>query len=48
MAPQKFSTEQIIRLLLEVEVELADGQSNGVVCKKIGVTTAHRDAHYRE
>ena len=39
MARKKFSAEQIIRMLREAEVELAKGQSVGVVCKKLGVTT---------
>jgi len=38
MARKRFSTEQVIRLLREAEVELAKGKSVDVVCKKIGVT----------
>ena len=44
MARKRFSAEQIIRMLREAEVELAKGQSVGVVCKKLGVTT---NTYYR-
>ena len=44
MARKRFSTEQIIRMLREAEVELAKGQSVGAVCKKLGVTT---NTYYR-
>ena len=44
MARKRFSTEQIIRLLREAEVELAKGKSVDVVCKKIGVTA---NTYYR-
>lgn len=38
MARKRYSAEQIIRMLREAEVELAKGQSVGLVCKKLGVT----------
>ena len=44
MARKRFTTEQIIRKLREAEVELSKGQSVGVVCKKLGVTT---NTYYR-
>ncbi len=38
MSSRKHSTEQIIRKLLEAEVELAKGRSIREVCKQLGVT----------
>jgi transposase-like protein len=38
MARKRFSTEQIVRMLREAEVELSKGQSVEAVCKKLGVT----------
>ena len=44
MARKKYSAEQIIRMLREAEVELSKGQSVGLVCKKLGVTS---NTYYR-
>jgi putative transposase len=44
MARQRYSDEQIIRMLREAEVELAKGQDIGSVCKKLGVT---KNTYYR-
>ena len=38
MASRRFTAEQIIQKLREVEVALSKGQSAGQACKKIGVT----------
>ena len=38
MAKKRHTSEQIIRKLREAEIELAKGQSMGVVCKKLGIT----------
>ena len=38
MARKRFTAEQIIQKLREVEVLLSKGQSAGQACKKIGVT----------
>ena len=38
MARRRFTAEQIIQKLREVEVALSKGQSSGQACKKIGVT----------
>ena len=38
MARRRFTAEQIIQKLREVEVALSKGQSAGQACKKIGVT----------
>ena len=44
MSRKRYTPEQIIRKLREAEVELAKGQSVGVVCTKLGVTT---NTYYR-
>ena len=44
MAGKGYSAEQIIRMLREAEVELSRGQTDGAVCKKLGVTT---NTYYR-
>jgi putative transposase len=44
MARKRFSTEQIVRMLREAEVELSKGQSVEAVCKKLGVTS---NTYYR-
>ena len=36
MAKKRDTAEQIIRHLREAEVELAKGQTTGVVCRKLG------------
>ena len=38
MAKKRYTAEQIIRQLREAEVELAKGQTTGVVCRKLGIT----------
>ena len=38
MAKKRYTAEQIIRHLREAEVELAKGQTTGVVCRKLGIT----------
>ena len=38
MAKKRYTVEQIIRHLREAEVELATGQTTGVVCRKLGIT----------
>ena len=38
MARRRFTAEQMIQKLREVEVALSKGQSAGQACKKIGVT----------
>ena len=38
MVRKRHTPEQIIRKLRQAEVELAQGSTVGVVCKKIGVT----------
>ena len=38
MAKKRYTVEQIIRHLREAEVELAKGQTTGVVCRKLGIT----------
>ncbi len=38
MPRRRFTAEQIIQKLREVEVALSKGQSGGQACKKIGVT----------
>ena len=38
MARKRFTAEQIIQKLREVQVALSKGQSAGAACKKIGVT----------
>ena len=37
MAKKRYTVEQIIRHLREVEVELAKGQATGEVCRKLGI-----------
>ena len=36
MAKKRYTVEQIIRHLREAEVELAKGQTTGVVCPEVG------------
>ena len=38
MARKRYSSEQIITSLRQVEVELAKGQRTGEVCRKLGIT----------
>ncbi len=38
MARKRYTTEQIIGLLREAEVRLAQGQAVGTVCRGIGIT----------
>lgn len=38
MARKKHGPEQVIRMLREAEVELAQGAAVGAVCKKLGIT----------
>ena len=38
MAKKRYTAEQIIRHLREAEVELAKGQTTGVVCRKLAIT----------
>ena len=38
MPKKRYTAEQIIRHLREAEVELAKGQTTGVVCRKLGIT----------
>ncbi len=38
MPKKRYAAEQIIRHLREAEVELAKGQTTGVVCRKLGIT----------
>ena len=38
MAKKRFRTEQIIGLLRQAEVELAQGQKAAEVCRKLGIT----------
>lgn len=38
MARKKYSPEQVIRMLREAEVELAQGVAVDAVCKKLGIT----------
>lgn len=44
MARKKYSPEQVIRMLREAEVELAQGVAVGSVCKKLGITA---NTYYR-
>jgi transposase-like protein len=44
MARKKYTTEDVIRLLREAEVELAQGQPMVAVLKKLGVTA---NTYYR-
>jgi transposase-like protein len=44
MARKRFSVEQIIAMLREVEVRLAQGQTIGLICKGFGVT---EQSYYR-
>jgi len=44
MARKKYTTEDIIRMLREAEVELANGQPMVAVLKKLGVTA---NTYYR-
>ena len=38
MPRKRFSTEQIISMLREAEIELAQGLKTGEVCRKLGIT----------
>lgn len=38
MAKKRFSAEQIIGLLRQAEVELAQGHKAGEICRKLGIT----------
>ncbi|MCA9315320.1 MAG: transposase [Planctomycetes bacterium] len=44
MARKKYSPEQVIRMLREAEVELAQGVAVDAVCKKLGIT---KNTYYR-
>ena len=44
MARKKYSPEQVIRMLREAEVELAQGAGLDSVCKKLGIT---KNTYYR-
>jgi putative transposase len=44
MARRRFSVEQIIAMLREAEVRLAQGQTIGLICKGFGVT---EQSYYR-
>ena len=44
MARKKYSPEQVIRMLREAEVELAQGDAVDAVCKKLGIT---KNTYYR-
>jgi transposase-like protein len=44
MARKRFSVEQIIAMLREAEVRLAQGQTIGLICKGFGVT---EQSYYR-
>jgi transposase-like protein len=48
MARKRFTAEQIIQKLREVEVALSKGQSAGEACKKIGVTEPTYDRWRKE
>ena len=45
MARKRFTTEQIIGMLREAEVRLAQGQTIGLICKGIGITWLRLDAN---
>ena len=49
MPKKRYTAEQIIRHLREVEVEMAKGQTTGEVCRKLGITeqTYYRSRHRR-
>ncbi len=38
MARKRYSTEQIIGMLRQAEIELAKGTKVGLICKQLGVT----------
>ena len=38
MPRKRYTTEQIIRMLREAEVELGQGKTIGETCKKLGIT----------
>jgi len=38
MPRKRYTAEQIIQMLREAEVELAQGATVGVVCRKLGIT----------
>lgn len=44
MARKRFTTEQIIGLLREVEVRLGQGQPIGTICRSIGIS---EQSYYR-
>jgi putative transposase len=44
MARKRFSVEQIIAMMREAEVRLAQGQTIGLICKGFGVT---EQSYYR-
>jgi putative transposase len=44
MARKRFTTEQIIGMLREAEVRLAQGQSIGLICKGLGIS---EQSYYR-
>jgi putative transposase len=44
MARKRFSVEQIIAMMREAEVRLAQGQTIGLICKGLGVT---EQSYYR-
>jgi len=44
MARKRFTVEQIIAMLREVEVRLAQGQTIGLICKGLGVS---EQSYYR-
>jgi transposase-like protein len=48
MARKRYTAEQIIQKLREVEVALSKGQSAGEACKKIGVTEPTHDRWRKE
>jgi len=44
MARKRFTVEQIIAMLREAEVRLAQGQAIGLICKGLGVS---EQSYYR-
>ena len=48
MPRKRYSSEQIILHLREVEVELAKGQTTAEVCRKLGITEQTYDRWRKE
>ncbi len=48
MARKRFTTEQIIGMLREAEVRLAQGQTMGLICKGLGISEQSYDRWRRD